>query len=61
MPSTVRAIVVELVRTPLVPVTVTVAGPVTAVPFADNVSTVDDVDDDGLNDAVTPLGKPLAE
>jgi len=53
--------VVELVSTPLVPVTVTVAGPVTAVPFADSVSTEDDVDDEGLNDAVTPVGRPLAE
>ena len=50
-----------MVNAPLVPVTVTVAGPVTAVPLAERVSTVDDGEDDGLNDAVTPLGRPAAE
>jgi len=38
-----------------------VAGPIVAVELAVNVSTVDELDADGLNDAVTPLGSPLTE
>ena len=48
------------VKTPLVPVTVTVAKPVAAVALAERVSTVPVVEDVGLKEAVTPLGRPLA-
>ena len=41
------------------PVTVTVAGPVAAVALAVNVNTVEDAVVAGLNEAVTPLGRPL--
>ena len=43
---------------PEVPVTVTVKAPVSAVLLAVNVSTLELVEDAGLNDAVTPLGSP---
>ena len=42
------------------PVIVMLDDPSAAVLFAVSVSTVDVVDDDGLKDAVTPLGKPDA-
>ena len=57
---TVSAIVVVAVVLPEVPVIVTVAGPVVAVLLAVSVSTLALVDGAGLNDAVTPLGKPVA-
>ena len=45
---------------PDVPVMVTVDEPTVAVPLAVNVSTLELVDDAGLNEAVTPLGNPVA-
>jgi hypothetical protein len=54
-------IVVVWVSDPLTPVIVTVAGPVDAVLLAVSVRVDVPVVDDGLNDAVTPLGRPLAE
>jgi hypothetical protein len=57
---TVRLIDVVWVK-PEVPVTVTVAVPVAAVLLAVNVRTLEEVAGFGLNDAVTPLGKPEAE
>ena len=58
---TVRLIVVECVRPPLVPVIETADDIREAVLLAVNVSTVDvPVVEDGLNDAVTPLGRLLA-
>jgi hypothetical protein len=57
---TVNAIVVVCVRLPDVPVIVTVAVPVVAVPLAVNVSVLVLVVGFGLNDAVTPVGKPDA-
>jgi hypothetical protein len=48
------------VRLPEVPVIVTVAAPTVAVFAAINVSVLDVVALAGLNDAVTPAGKPLA-
>ena len=45
---------------PEVPVMVTVDEPTAAVLLAVSVSTLELVDDAGLNEAVTPLGKPLA-
>jgi hypothetical protein len=45
---------------PEVPVMVTVDEPRVAVPLAVSVSTLELVDDAGLNEAVTPLGKPVA-
>jgi len=57
---TVRAMVVFAVVLPEVPVTVTVAAPAVAVLLAVSVSTLELVDDAGLNDAVTPLGSPVA-
>jgi hypothetical protein len=57
---TVRAMVVFAVVLPEVPVMVTVAAPAVAVLLAVSVSTLELVDDDGLNDAVTPLGSPVA-
>jgi hypothetical protein len=60
-PTTVRAMVVVAVVLPEVPVMVTVTGPPTvAVLLAVNVSTLELVDDAGLNVAVTPLGRPVA-
>lgn len=58
---TVRESVVELVRLPAVPVTVTVAGPVAAVLLAVSVNMLVPVVPVGLNDAVTPEGKPEAD
>jgi hypothetical protein len=58
---TVRAIVVVLVRLPDVPVIVTVAVPVVAVPLAVSVTVLVAVAGLGLNDAVTPLGRPDAD
>jgi hypothetical protein len=56
---TVRAMVVLAVVVPEVPVMVTVTGPPTvAVLLAASVSTLEVVDDVGLNEAVTPLGSP---
>ena len=57
---TVRAIVVEAVRLPEVPVTVTVAGPTEAVLLAVNVSTLVLIVGSVANLAVTPLGNPDA-
>ena len=57
---TVRVTVVECCSVPLVPVTVTLAAPVAAVPDAAKVSLLAPVVDAGLNVAVTPAGKPLA-
>jgi hypothetical protein len=58
---TVREIVVVFVKLPDLPVTVTEAVPVAAVPLAVRVSVL--VLDVllGLNDAVTPLGRPDAD
>jgi hypothetical protein len=53
--------VVVLVRLPDVPVIVTVTVPVVAVPLAVNVSVLEAVAGLGLNDAVTPLGRPDAD
>ena len=53
-----RVKVVLAVVLPEVPVTVTVKAPVVAVPLAVSVSTLELADDAGLNDAVTPLGRP---
>jgi hypothetical protein len=52
--------VVVCVRLPDVPVMVTVANPVAAVLAAESVKTLLPVVLAGLNDAVTPAGKPLA-
>jgi hypothetical protein len=57
----VRLSVVEWLRLPEVPVMVTVEVPVAAVLLADKVSVLVEVVLAGLNDAVTPLGNPLAE
>jgi len=58
---TVRAMVVVAVVLPEVPVMVTVTGPpVVAVLLAVSVSTVELVEEVGLNEAVTPLGRPPA-
>ena len=57
---TVSAMVVVAVVLPEVPVMVTVAPPMAAVLLAVNVSTLELVDDVGLNEAVTPLGSPVA-
>jgi hypothetical protein len=58
---TVRAIAVELVKPPEVPVMVTVAVPVVAVLLAASVNVLVAVAGLGLNDAVTPLGSPEAD
>ena len=49
---------VVAVVVPEVPVTVTVKAPVVAVLLAVSVSTLELVEDAGLNEAVTPLGSP---
>jgi len=54
-------IVVVLVKAPDVPVTVTVAVPVVAVLLAVNVNVLVVAVLLGLNDAVTPLGRPDAD
>ncbi len=58
---TVRLIEVVWVKPLDVPVTVTVAVPVAAVLLAVSVNTLEEVAGFGLKDAVTPLGKPVAE
>ena len=58
---TVSAIVVLADRLPLVPVIVTVAEPVAAELLAVSVNPLDPVVGLAPNDAVTPLGRPLAE
>jgi hypothetical protein len=58
--STVSATVVVWTRLPDVPVTVMVAGPAVAVLDAVSVNMLVPVVLDGLNDAVTPAGRPLA-
>src|SRR6266478_1967885 len=58
---TVREIVAVFVKLPDVPVTVTVTVPVAAVPLAVKVSVLVFVVLLGLNDAVTPLGRPDAD
>ena len=58
---TVSATVAVRVKLPEVPVTVIVAVPVVAVLLAVSVRMLADVAGLGLNDAVTPLGKPDAE
>jgi hypothetical protein len=55
-----RVKVVLAVVLPEVPVTVTVKAPVVAVLLAVSVSTLELVEDAGLNDADTPLGSPDA-
>jgi hypothetical protein len=57
---TVSARVVVATRLPEVPVMVTVAVPVVAVELAVKLSVLVEVVGFGLNDAVTPLGKPDA-
>jgi hypothetical protein len=59
-PVTVSATLVVWLRLPDVPVIVTVDAPVAALPFAVSVSALVLVAELGLNDAVTPLGKPDA-
>ena len=58
---TVRLMVVVFVSVPSVPVMVTVAGPVVAELLAVNVSVLLVALLVGLNDAVTPVGRPEAE
>jgi len=58
---TVRESVVALAKLPAVPVMVTVAGPVVAEPLAVSVKVLVPVVLPGLNDAVTPAGKPEAD
>jgi hypothetical protein len=54
----VRAMVVVAVNVPEVPVMVTVEVPAAAVLLAVSVSTLEVVEDAGLNEAVTPVGSP---
>jgi len=58
--TTVSVKVVVAVVDPEVPVTVMVDAPVVAVLLAVSVSTLEVVEDAGLNEAVTPLGRPDA-
>jgi hypothetical protein len=58
---TVKATVVEFVKLTDVPVTATVAVPVVAVPLAIRVRVLEAVAGFGLNEAVTPLGRPDAD
>ena len=58
---TVRVIAAEFVKLPDVPVIVTVALPVIAVPLAVSVKVLELAVLPGLKDAVTPLGKPEAD
>jgi hypothetical protein len=58
---TVNEIVVEFVRLPDVPVTVTFVVPVVAVLLAVRVTTLDVVAGFEPNEAVTPLGNPEAD
>src|SRR5690242_2176212 len=57
---TARLIVVELVMEPATPVIVMVAVPVVAEPVAESVKLLLEVAPLGLNDALTPLGRPVA-
>ena len=57
---TVRAMVVDAVRAPEVPVMVIVAGPAVAVLLAVSVSTLEPVVGLVPNAAVTPAGNPVA-
>ena len=59
--TTVRAIVVEPVKLPDKPEMVTVAVPVVAVVLAVSVNVLVPVTGFGLNEAVTPLGRPDAD
>src|SRR5262249_3953272 len=59
--KTLRTTAVVLARLPEVPVMVTVAIPVTAAAPAENVTTLVAVAGLGLNDAVTPSGRPDAD
>lgn len=61
MTVTASVIVVEFVRLPEVPVIVRVALPVVAELVAVRVRTLDVVAGFGLNDAVTPVGRPDAD
>lgn len=61
VPLIVRLIVVEAVSEPDVPMTVTVDVPVVAVALAVKVSVLEVVAEAGLNEAVTPPGKPAAD
>ena len=58
VPFTVRLMFVVCVKLPDVPVTVTVTVPVTAVLLVARVRVLDPVAGLGLNEAVTPLGRP---
>ena len=58
---TVSARVVLLLKLPETPVMVTVAVPVFAVPLAVSVIVLVAVAGFGLNDALTPLGRPAAD
>ena len=58
---TVRLTVVVCVKLPDVPVTVTVAAPVVAVPFAVSVKMLEEVAGFVPNVAVTPFGTPVAD
>src|SRR5260370_40355473 len=58
---TVKLTVVVLTKRPNEPVTVTVSVPVAALPLAVSVSVLVLVALLGLNDAVTPLGRPVAD
>jgi len=58
---TVKLTVVVCVKLPDVPVIVTVAAPVVALPLAVKVSVEELVEGFGLKAAVTPLGRPVAE
>ena len=57
---TVRLSVVVFVKVPEVPVMVTLAVPIVAVGLAVSVSVLVEVVGFGLNDAVTPVGNPVA-
>jgi hypothetical protein len=57
---TVRLTVVVFDRVPEVPLTVTVTAPVAAVVLAVNVRALVEVAGFGVNEAVTPLGNPVA-
>ena len=57
---TFSVIVAVALLLPEVPVTVIVNAPVEAVLLAASVRTVEVADDVGLNEAVTPLGMPVA-
>src|ERR1022692_3117164 len=58
---TARLILADCVRLPDVPTTVTLAYPSVALLVADRTSRVEPVVLPGLNDALTPLGKPDTE